>query len=252
MDTMTFKQEFIRQWERYFPGAELPVVFYYTDEKGHGEAASKPTGHRCIICDLAKVRNGKTVCFELDSIGCGGGQRYLGFTQELRPQFEYFLSCGIPGQLEGERYKKSPELVNELLKHQSTFDAPGRYIVFKRWDLLEERDDPVAAVFFATPDVLSGLFTLANFDIPHPHGVIAPMCAGCASIVYSPYQEGLSQEPRAVLGMFDVSARPCVPSRVLTFAVPWARLVSMVRNMDESFLITGSWEEVRARIDSQK
>jgi len=30
------------------------------------------------------------------------------------PHFEYFLSCGIPGKLEGERYKKSPELVKEF------------------------------------------------------------------------------------------------------------------------------------------
>jgi len=48
--------------------------------------------------------------------------------------------------------------------------------------------------------------------------------------------------------MFDVSARPCVPSGVLTFAVPWPKFVGMVDNMDESFLITTSWHKVRSRI----
>ena len=60
--------------------------------------------------------------------------------------------------------------------------------------------------------MLSGLFTLANYDEPQPYGVIAPFGAGCASIVDYPYKEIKAPQPRAVLGMFDVSARPCVPS----------------------------------------
>jgi hypothetical protein len=116
------------------------------------------------------------------------------------------------------------------------------------WD----NDKPLVAIFFAPPDVLSGLFTLANFDEPQPNGVIAPFCAGCASIVDLPLKELKSSEPRAVLGMFDVSARPCVPSNVLTFAVPWTKYVRMVDNMKESFLITKSWNKVRARIKKPK
>jgi uncharacterized protein YndB with AHSA1/START domain len=120
--------------------------------------------------------------------------------------------------------------------------------VFKRWDTLTPEDDPAVVVFFATPDVLAGLFTLANYDESDPHGVITPMGSGCSSIVYHPYHESLSAHPRAVLGMFDVSARPCVPTGTLTFSVPWARFVRMVDNVPESFLITGSWEKVAARI----
>jgi len=48
--------------------------------------------------------------------------------------------------------------------------------------------------------------------------------------------------------MFDVSARPWVPPNVLTFAVPFKRFVEMVSYMDESFLITKSWEKVKRRI----
>jgi hypothetical protein len=102
-------------------------------------------------------------------------------------------------------------------------------------------------VFFVPPDVLSGLFTLASFDEASPYGVIAPFGAGCASIVYFPYRE-LQSGQRAVLGMFDVSARPCVPGAVLTFAVPWPKFVRMVDNVPQSFLITRTWEKVRGRI----
>ena len=50
------------------------------------------------------------------------------------------------------------------------------------------------------------------------------------------------------MGMFDVSARPCVPSATLTFTVPLQRFERMVANMDESFLITRSWDAVKRRI----
>jgi hypothetical protein len=48
--------------------------------------------------------------------------------------------------------------------------------------------------------------------------------------------------------MFDVSARPFVPAGVLTFAIPWPKFIRMVDNMEESFLITRSWEKVKDRI----
>lgn len=150
--------------------------------------------------------------------------------------------------MEGERYKQSAELVEKYLETQPTFQAPGRYIVLKRWDHLDEDDDPAVAIFFARPDVLSGLFTLANFDEVDPQAVIAPFGSGCSSIVYHPYRELKSERPRAVLGMFDVSARPWVSRDLLTFSVPWPKFTRMVDHMDESFLITGSWEKVRSRL----
>jgi hypothetical protein len=134
------------------------------------------------------------------------------------------------------------------LKHQPSFTAPGKYLVFKRWDRLLEIDEPLAVIFFATADVLSGLFTLANFDASDPHGVIVPMGSGCSSIVYYALQEANTENPRCILGMFDVSARPCVPENRLTFTIPMKRFSEMVNNMEESFLITESWSMVKARI----
>jgi hypothetical protein len=166
----------------------------------------------------------------------------------MRPNFPYFLSCGIPGEMEGERYKRSPELVERYLERQPTFEAPGHSILFKRWDNLDEQDSPEIVVFFAPPDVLSGLFTLANFDEVDPQAVITPFGSGCSSVVYHPYQELRSDHPRAVLGMFDVSARPCVAPDVLTFALPWPKFAAMVDQMDESFLTTSPWHKVRSRL----
>jgi len=242
------KERFIRLWEKYFDGAELPMVFYYTDETGVVEVVEPCSGHKCIFADLSKVREGKSLCFKAESIGCFGGKRYLGFTDEAMPKFEYLLSYGIPGKLEGERYKKSPELVKEIMERMPEFKAPGRSIVFKRWDMLEDIDEPDVVVFFARPDVLSGLFTLANFDEAVINAVFAPFAAGCGSIVRYPYLEKASEHPRAVLGMFDVSARPFVPKDALSFSVPMVKFMKMIENMDESFLTTASWSKVRQRI----
>ena len=245
---MKISEKFIRLWEKYFNKAELPIVFYYTDKPAGVELIQSSANHRCIMADLSKVRTGKSICFGAGSFSCFGGKKYLGFTQEVMPNFEYFLSCGIPGKLKGERYKKTPELVKEFMKNVPKFEAPDKLIVFKRWDKLKETDEPDVVIFFADPDVLSGLFTLANFDVSDPKGVFCPFSSGCGSIVQYPYLERESDCPKAVLGMFDVSARPYISGDILSFSVPVNKFITMIENMNESFLRTGSWSKVNKRV----
>jgi len=245
---MTIRDTFGLLWRKYFNNAELPISFYYTNEEGHAEKVRRGSGLICLIRALSEVRKGRALCFDAESIGCPGGRRYAGFADKLMPNFEYFLSCGIPGRLKGERYKKSPDLVKEVMKLAPAFKAPSRFIVFKRWDSLEPSDDPAVVIFFAQPDVLAGLFTLANFDEAEPNGVFAPFGAGCSSIIQYPYLEGKAARPRGVIGMFDVSARPHVPPDMLTFSVPMIKFRRMIENAEESFLITDSWHRVQERI----
>ncbi|MHC4481107.1 MAG: DUF169 domain-containing protein [Planctomycetota bacterium] len=246
------RDDFVRLWGQYFPDRPLPICFYYSDEAAGLDVVPPPEGHRCIIGQLARVRRGESLCFGRDSVGCFGGRRYLGFTGETPPDFDYFLSCGIAGKLEGERYKKSPEIVREWASRQDAFEAPGRYIVFKRWDKLAEAERPAVVVFIAEPDVLSGLFTLSGFAESDPDGVRAPFGAGCASIVQYPLLETRRERPRSVIGMFDVSARPFVPAQTLSFAVPMEKFAGMVEDMEESFLITDSWDKVRRRMRNRQ
>jgi len=243
-----FQEDLQDKWTRYFPGVELPVAYFYTDEVSAKDAKDSRDEEHCVVACFERVRRGHTFVYGAGSPGCKGWARYTGFSQGSGPNFEYFLSYGIPGQLEGERYKKSPDLVKRYTENNPPFQAPGRFIVFKRWDKLAAEDRPLAVIFFASADVLSGLFTLANYDHADPHGVIAPMGSGCSSIVAYPLVEARSEQPRCVLGMFDVSARLQLAPGELTFTVPMARLEQMVANMDESFLITESWGKVRTRV----
>lgn len=243
-----FKENFITLWKRFFGNEELPITFYYTNEEGLAELAKPGSVPRCIIAALQLVRDGRALSFDSASIGCPGGRRYLGFSQTEMPNLAYFLSCGIPGKLEGERYKKTTEIAAEAIKLAPPFKAPARFIVFKRWDSLAALDEPDVVVFFASPDVLSGLFTLANFDQAEANAVFSPFGSGCSTIVHYPLLEKDSARPRAVLGQFDVSGRPFIPRDKLSFAMPMAKFKSMVGNMEESFMTTNSWKAIQQRI----
>jgi len=238
---------FVAQWRKYFGDSELPIAVFYSDREPP-RSSPAPGSDRCVIGMLPRVRDGRTLCLSAKSRMCGGARRYLGFADRVEmPDFEHFLSCGIPGKVEGERYKKSPDLVRESLKMASPFRAPKPFIVFKRWDRLSEADDPEVVVFLADIDTIAGLFTLANFDEAEPNAVICPFGSGCSSIVYHPFVELRSPRPRCVLGMFDISARPYVGEHSLSFAVPYPKFKRMVHNMDESFLTTESWKVLRRR-----
>ncbi len=245
---IAFKEKFIELWSRFFGNAELPVVFYYTDIEVNAEMVEPSQKWNCFVGELAKVRKGRSLAFDQEAVACGGGKKYLGFTNKLRPGFEYFLSCGNK-EIEGERYLQSPELVEKFLDNAPWSPAKGKKIVFKRWDMLLEEDEPEVVIFFAKPDVLSGLFTLAGFDREDMNGTIAPFGSGCSSIIQYPLAESLNAKPRAVLGMLDVSARTFVQENVMSFALPIKRLEEITGYMEESFLITESWEKVRKRIN---
>ncbi len=244
---LELKEAFLEKWSKYFGKASLPITFYYTLSEDRAEWAEKPKGWSCIVCELAKVRNGKSLIYNAQRVTCGGGKRSLGYATGMRPGFEYFLSCGN-ATIEGERYLRTPELVKEFMKSQKTLAVSQMNLVFKRWDKLEENDNPDVVIFFATPDVLSGLFTLANFDQAEPNGTFTPFGSGCSSIVHYPYLETITERQRAVIAMFDPSARKCVAPGELTFAVPMQRFEKMLGYMDESFLITETWETVRKRM----
>ena len=243
-----FSSNFVRLWGKYFTGAELPITYFYTDNPSKEDLEGSLVVDRCLIGNLMRVQQGYPFVYDAHTQGCSGGKRYTGFTHTLRPNFEYFLSCGIPGEMEGERYKRDPELVKQYMLQHPPFDAPAKYLVFKRWDMLTAQDEPLAVTFFATGDVLSGLFALANYDMPDPDGVITPMGAGCASMIGYPLEQANLEKPRCVLGLFDVSARPHVKPDELTFSIPIQRFKQLVNYMDESFLITGSWDKVRSRM----
>jgi uncharacterized protein (DUF169 family) len=245
------KSDFIYRWKKYFHDAPLPVALFYSNELHQAEPAGKNASHHCIIADITLVFKGKSLAFNATNIGCGGGLRYCGFTDKLRPGFEYFLSYGIEGKMDGERYKKDPETVLALIEKAPSLKAPAKWLIAKPFEKLDTEDNPEIVLFFATPDVLAGLFTLANFDRTDLYGVKSPFSAGCGSIIQYPLLEHKSENPDCILGMFDSSARPYVQAGILSFAIPMKRFETLVGYMDDSFLTTGTWQVINKRISGK-
>jgi uncharacterized protein (DUF169 family) len=248
MDT-DVRDRFTSLWKNYFFGTELPITFEFRTESADVKKVPPPDGWRCIICQIGRVRNGTPLVMDARSITCKGGLMYSGYSCERPPDFRYFLSHGKAGGVEGERYKQSPEIVDAWEKKIPPLLPVEKEIHFTRWDQLTEQDNPDAVIFFARPEVLSGLFTLANFDQGDPNGVICPMGAGCSSLIYYPWLEQQKEDPKVILGLFDPSARPCVPPDVLTMAFPMKKFTRVIGFMEESFLITKTWKTVQKKIE---
>ena len=247
MDTEK-RDKFIRLWALYFNNSELPITFQYSDTS-QGTAVSAPSeGHRCVISQLFKARRGESFCMQASSVSCVGGKRYLMFTDAMPPRFECYISHYPDGK--GERYKLHPEQVLSFWENLPRLPTKGDNLIFKRWDKLEETDQPDAVIFFATPDVLSGLFTLACFDATAEDTVIVPFGAGCTNIVYYPYREELKGTGRSVIGLMDPSARKFAKGNLVTFSVPITKFMKMIDQMEESFLITDTWGVVQRRIEN--
>jgi len=227
---------------------ESPLGIYYTNDKPEG-VTPKEGISGCMVGLLQNARKkGKTVYFDRSHFGCPGGAYYMGFFESPRPNIEYFLSCGIPGELEGERYIKTPERAREYFSKMIPRRAPATYCVFKPIDQLWEGPEPEVVAFFSPPDILSGLFTLINYAMERTDAVYAPFGSGCGTILTYPLKEAGKEQPHAILGMFDVSARPMVEKDALTIAMPYSLFLKLLENVSGSFLQTESWKKVLHRI----
>jgi uncharacterized protein (DUF169 family) len=254
-----------------------PVAILWTNEKPKDALGFKGRGAGCALVLLAQAAlRGKTAAFDRDNFGCMGAGTGLGFglQQENFPlggfeTFKYFLSIGLEGQgkddlvekasklgsremrenfLKGEGYKKTPDLVGNFLKELPIIEVPTKYVVFKPLKDLEEQDEPVVVVFIANSDQISALVGLANYDRPGIENVVTPMGAGCHQICIDAYREAERENPRAVLGLTDPSARknvrPLLGSDVFTFAIPYKRFLEMEACVDESFLSRSTWKSL--------
>jgi uncharacterized protein (DUF169 family) len=246
---MTAYRELAQRFKDALGLRTSPVAVYYADEKPDRAKGFKGVRRgACVIGMAYQASEGISAAFDAANHGCPGAGRNFGFTDKFRPGLAHFLSCGIPGEMEGERYLKTPELAQRYLDGQTIRPAPAKYCVFTPLDHLPDGVEPEVVIFFVRPDILSALVVLADFDNESDESnTFVRFGAGCGQIVSLPLAELESPRPRAVLGLFDVSGRPRVPSDVLSFAIPRPLFLRMAENIPESFLTTESWHKVRVR-----
>jgi uncharacterized protein (DUF169 family) len=250
-------------------GAEEPLGIFYTDTPPSAgstpkagtlpSAAAEARGEvdfgalfgnfSCVMGHVWRARRTRSAAyFDREHFGCLGGAFYLGF---LKPQLEviaHYVSRGIPGVMEGERYLASPEEVRRFFELIDPRPAPARYCVFKPLSLFTEGEVPEVAVFFVRPEMLGGLHVLAAFVTGDPEVVASPFGADCSHVLTWPLHYLSRGHTKAVLGGFDPSARKYHRPDELSFAIPWGLFTEMVRRWPESFLTTHTWEGVKKKI----
>lgn len=230
-----------------------PVALLFADEKPEGALEFKEGKWGCVVAMFTAAARGKTAVFSKETCGCPGGKIGLGFTDDyghVAGGIEHFLSSGRgEGYPEGEAYIKTPELAKAFVEQLPRTCIPAKYVVVKPLDEVDpEVAKPELIVFFCEPDQLSALIVLANYGRAGGQNVIIPFGAGCHTVCLIPYAESLGKEPRAVVGVTDISARPMVDPDILSFTVPFGMFVEMEANVPGSFLEKESWKNVRARI----
>jgi len=216
-----------------------------------GEAAPGHGRIGCVISMLKAAANGRTAVFDEDTCGCPGGAVGLGFRDHQFGYIEYFLSSGKQGEIEGEYRKKTPELAREYLQSLPEVNLRARYVVMTPLEKVadEAASEVALVIFLVNPDQLSALATLANFDRASNDNVITLFGSGCSSVVRQVLAEARSEEPKAVIGLTDISARQYLDKDVLSFSVPFNRFIEMEANVDISFLTKGEdWARIMERL----
>ena len=249
--------------------AEEPFGVYYTDkEPGEGfcpKPGNLPSAEQeaegevnfgeifgnfsCVMANIWRARRrGSAAYFDRERFGCLGGAFYLGF---LKPQLDFiahYVTSGIPGVTEGERYLESPEACRRFFNTVDPRPAPARFCVFKPLSHFGAGEQPEVVIFFARPEMMAGLHFLACFVTNDLEAVAAPFGADCSFILTWPLTYLAQGRLKAVLGGWDPSARKFHRPDELSFAAPWELWTRMASRWPETFLTGETWEGVKKKI----
>lgn len=250
---------------------EEPFGVYYDDtkpEKGFGPKTGVPISREleeegkvdmqavfkdfsCVIGNIWLARKKHCAAYiSSEEYGCPGGVFYCSMMKPNLRFIEHYVTTGFEGTpIQGERYLPSPEAMRKFLGKVNPRKPSGKYCIFKPLSHFTDNQEPEFVIFFARPEVLTGLFTQTTFTTGEVDSVASPFGAGCTNILAWPlfYQEqGLE---KAVLGGFDPSARKYMKTDELTFTVPLSLYKKMLKALPESMFNVGeSWSIVRKKV----
>ena len=211
--------EFLSLYKQAFgEDAPLPVAFGYSNT-AVTDVKKIP---RCMIGAIRKVCDGGALTLSVDNVLCGGGRLYTAFAP-MPDRVPAFVS-------REEHYKQTPDQVKDYIDRLDIHITAKPYLNFVLMDGLATLDDVEGIIFFATPDILSGLCSWAFYDNDADDAVSTKFASGCCSIV---------------------TFAALVPRNELTFTVPLCRFREMMGTMEQSALFQKAYSVVRKRINGE-
>jgi len=233
-----------------------PVAVILTDVKPEKAIQFKQGSFGCVGSMLTTAARGKTVVFDRQTSGCPGGGTGLGFGNCYTGfAIDKLLSTGGKTQLpngqemdmgEGERFFASPEIAARWAEALPYREVPSEYIVCKPLEAVAEDEAVSLVLMLVNPDQLSALVTLAGFRRGAIDASVASWGAACQSILFA-HAEAERDNPRGVIGFFDISQRGKIARELLSYTMPFALFQEMESSVEQSFLGTEMWEKLRER-----
>ncbi|MDR2891960.1 MAG: DUF169 domain-containing protein [Deltaproteobacteria bacterium] len=282
----------------YYAAAAPSGAASFRSIKEDHDAQPNKGGWGCALSLLPKALAGATIAFSRNTCHCPGslGGLGLGRLEDTnfpggREAFLRFLSNGnkhweqgkataeemrragasadkLEEYLEGEGFKKSPELVLEYCKRSPRLEPRDSHVLIRPLTDLDggsaakqsssnasdpgKANAPDVVIMLADVHQLSALTNLANYGRPGSDNVIIPFASGCQSIGLYPLHEGTQEQPRAVVGLIDIAARlylrKLLGRELISFAIPWKLYVEMESNVEESFLTRRAWKTLDGEV----
>lgn len=222
--------------EAFGENTGLPIAFWYSDVL-EGENLRI---NGCFFKGMKKVREGDIVSMNAETMGCGGGKFYTGFT-DMPERVPTFVSLK-------ERYKQTPELVKDYIEQLGVSRTEKQYLHFAQINRIESFENVEGILFLANPDILSGLTTWTFFDNNAEDAVVSTFGSGCSSVITQTIQENKKGGYRTFIGFFDPSVRPYFEADILSFTIPMSRFKVMCQTMRSSCLFdTHAWSKIKER-----
>ena len=234
----------------FSPKPGLPVSRELEDQ-GQIDMQAVSGGFSCVMGNVWLARKKHRAAYiSSEEYGCIGGAFYCSMMKPHLRFIEHYVTTGFSGTpLHGERYLPSPEAMQKFLAQVNPRPAPGKYCIFKPLSLFTEGEEPEFVIFFARPEVLTGLFTHTMFTTGEVDSVASPFGAGCTNMLSWPLYYKEQGIEKAIIGGFDPSARKYMKTDELTFTVPWSLYKKMLAALPDSmFNVPGSWTEVRKKV----
>lgn len=230
-------KQFIATFRMAFgEAAPLPIAIGYSTKP----ATEVKKIARCMVGAIRKVCDGDPLTLSAENVLCGGGSFYTAFAP-LQERIPVYVS-------ETERYRQTKEQVQDTLDRLEVRLSEKPYLNFVRIDQLDNFDDVEAILFFANPDILSGLCFWAFYDNDADDAVTAQFASGCCGMITLPVKENERGGRRCFIGMLDPSARPLIPKDELSFAIPMCRFKEMLLTMQDTSLFQKAYTILKKRI----
>lgn len=236
-----------------------PVGIFFGNTTAVCDLEASAQRRNCVIPLLMAASEGTTVSMDEESCNCAGGATGCcfgdGFARH-NPSIRKLLSQGygedappaMPAFMkEGERFFCTEELAQKFVDSLPYSQRAYPRIVFAPAERWAQIGKPDLVYLFLNPDQLSAVVGMLGSHNGRTDNTIAPYCSACQSILFGAQQ--LEQpEPKAVMGLFDISQRYAPLANCLSLTMPYSLWEGLSRDLDKSSLTTHSWREVEKRL----